>query len=135
MNFPSLFAFNGRVGRGPLWIILLVGVVISVIVNVGMTSVFGGATVDQNGTPSVNPMLLIVSGLVSIVVGLVNISFQVRRCHDRDRSGWFVLLWILPILNIWGFIEMYCLAGTVGMNRFGSDPTSRGLADTVETFR
>jgi uncharacterized membrane protein YhaH (DUF805 family) len=43
----------------------------------------------------------------------------VKRCHDRNRSGWFLLIGWLPIMNLWLFIELGFLAGTVGPNRFG----------------
>ena len=50
------------------------------------------------------------------------IILQVKRCHDRDRSGWFVLVALVPPLTIWYLIETMCLRGTKGSNRFGRDP-------------
>jgi uncharacterized membrane protein YhaH (DUF805 family) len=52
------------------------------------------------------------------------IILHVKRCHDRDRSGWFVLVALVPPLNIWYFIETMCLRGTKGSNKFGRDPLS-----------
>ena len=137
MSVGNLFSFSGRMTRGPLWLLILVGfgisIVVSVVINLSASGLVVANGPDGVATPS--PLALTVFGLVGLVLGIINLSFQVRRCHDRDRSGWFVLLWCLPILNIWGFIEMYCLSGTVGTNRFGPDPLRRNLAYTAETFR
>jgi uncharacterized membrane protein YhaH (DUF805 family) len=43
------------------------------------------------------------------------IAVSVRRMHDVDKSGWFILI---PIYNL----VMYCTNGSQGPNRFGSDP-------------
>ena len=134
MNFPPLFSFTGRITRGPLWLLMLAAIVLAVIVNLLVYFVLGGM-VDENGNPRVSPIALLVYACLYLVLGIIGISFQIRRCHDRDRSGWFVLLWLLPILNIWGLIEMYFLAGTPGTNRFGADPLRRDLATTAEAFR
>jgi uncharacterized membrane protein YhaH (DUF805 family) len=52
------------------------------------------------------------------------IMLHVKRCHDRDRSGWFVLVALVPPFTIWYLIETLCLRGTQGSNRFGRDPLS-----------
>ena len=46
-----------------------------------------------------------------------------KRCHDRDRSGWFQLIALIPFIGaIWLLIELALLPGTRGSNRFGADP-------------
>jgi uncharacterized membrane protein YhaH (DUF805 family) len=50
------------------------------------------------------------------------IMLHVKRCHDRDRSGGFVLVALVPPLTLWYLIETMCLRGTQGSNRFGRDP-------------
>lgn len=81
----------------------------------------------------------------------VYLATSIKRLHDRNRSSWWMLLFFvmpglysqfgdrledlfgdsyfanLPGLNafvftVWGFVEMYCLKGTAGPNRFGADP-------------
>ena len=134
MNFPPLFSFTGRVARGPMWLLMLAAIVFAVLVNVVVYFVLGGVS-DENGNAHVSPVALVLYAGLYLVIGVIGVSFQVRRCHDRDRSGWFVLLWLLPILNIWGLVEMYFLSGTPGTNRFGPDPLRRDLATTAEAFR
>jgi uncharacterized membrane protein YhaH (DUF805 family) len=62
--------------------------------------------------------------LFGLILLIPCIILHVKRCHDRDRSGWFVLVALVPLLNIWYFIETMSLRGTKGSNRFGRDPLS-----------
>jgi uncharacterized membrane protein YhaH (DUF805 family) len=55
---------------------------------------------------------------------LACLLLHVKRCHDRDRSGWFVLVALVPPFTLWYLIETLCLRGTQGSNRFGRDPLS-----------
>src|SRR4029450_4413808 len=61
---------------------------------------------------------------LELMVLIACIMLQVKRCHDRDRSGWFVLVALVPPLTIWYLIETLCLRGTQGSNRVGRDPLS-----------
>ena len=58
------------------------------------------------------------------ILGTLWCSFAVayKRCHDRNRSAWFLLLLLVPLANLWVAIELGFLPGTVGPNRFGPDP-------------
>jgi uncharacterized membrane protein YhaH (DUF805 family) len=54
----------------------------------------------------------------------VGLAVQVKRWHDRNKSGWWVLVGFIPYIGgIWQIIECGCLRGTEGENRFGSDLT------------
>jgi uncharacterized membrane protein YhaH (DUF805 family) len=69
-----------------------------------------------------------ISGLVSLVLLVPSLAGGVKRAHDRDRSGWFLLLWLLPIIGwIWLFVVLGFLRGTDGPNRFGRDPLQQTL--------
>jgi uncharacterized membrane protein YhaH (DUF805 family) len=59
--------------------------------------------------------------LASLATLLPTLAVSARRLHDIDRSGW----WTLLIFTVIGYIVLIywaCLRGTVGANRFGSDP-------------
>ena len=50
-----------------------------------------------------------------------------KRLHDRDRSGWFQLVVLIPVVGwSWVILEISCLPGTRGANRFGPDPLTAG---------
>jgi len=104
-----LFSFNGRISRKPYWmfmLILIVGVVVATIIDTAITG--------QTGIVSVIFMLIMIWSSLAI---------QVKRWHDRDKSGWWVLINIVPIIGpIWAFVENGLLTGTEGNNRFGDSP-------------
>lgn len=58
----------------------------------------------------------------AVVIGLFlpSIAVGVRRLHDRDKSGWWMLLVFLPLIGSIILIVWYCQRGTESDNRFGS---------------
>ena len=61
--------------------------------------------------------------LCAIALNLPAIILYAKRWHDRDKSGWWSLIVLIPgIGGIWMLIELGFLRGTAGPNRFGSDP-------------
>ena len=50
----------------------------------------------------------------------MSLAIQVKRWHDRNKSGWWVLIGLIPLIGgIWALIETGFLAGDDGENRFG----------------
>ena len=68
----------------------------------------------------------IISGVV-LMMFLATLSVLVRRLHDTNKSGWWFLLWMLPVLNI-AFFVWLITDGDAGPNRFGLDPKGRGTS-------
>jgi uncharacterized membrane protein YhaH (DUF805 family) len=62
------------------------------------------------------------TGIFSLVVLLPGIAVGVRRLHDLDRSGWWLLLAFVPLIGTIILIVWFCTRGTPGPNRFGPDP-------------
>lgn len=91
--------FNGRANRPEYWYFALFNFLISI----GL--LFVSRII---GTDILRGLYVLFSFLPSIAAG-------VRRLHDTDRSGWWLLL---PIVNI----IFLCLPGTLGDNRFGPQP-------------
>jgi hypothetical protein len=65
-----------------------------------------------------------VSGLFSLATLLPSLAVGARRLHDTDRSGWWQLLWILPVIGWIIMIVFQATAGQAGDNRFGSPPAN-----------
>lgn len=63
-----------------------------------------------------------VSLLVSIALLMPSIAVGIRRLHDRDMTGWWLLLVFIPVVGTIALIVIFALPGTVGPNRFGADP-------------
>ncbi|MFZ7157715.1 DUF805 domain-containing protein [Avibacterium gallinarum] len=62
------------------------------------------------------------SGVYGLATLIPSLAVRVRRLHDTDRSGWWLLIGFIPVI---GFIVLFvfaCLDGTQGRNRFGEDP-------------
>ena len=65
-------------------------------------------------------MLLNVMGLAIL---LPSLAVSVRRLHDIDRTGWWALLYLIPLVSL-VLLVFACFEGTRGDNRFGPDPKS-----------
>ncbi len=99
-------SFEGRINRSTFW---LKGVLPLMIISIV------AAIVDQ--AIGANNML---AGVVALILLIPNLAIGIKRWHDRDKSGWWVLIALIPIIGwLWALIETGFLAGTPGPNRFG----------------
>ena len=64
----------------------------------------------------------IVAGLWGLGTLAPQLSVAVRRLHDTDRRGWWLLLFFIPLVGGITLIVWFCFAGTRGYNRFGGNP-------------
>ena len=104
--FSNYVNFSGRAIRSEYWFWVLftsIGVVLGEIID------------GVLGTTLIYPIFGLVTILPSIAVG-------VRRLHDLDRSGWWLLLSFIPLVGAIVLIIWFCGRGTAGSNRFGPDP-------------
>jgi uncharacterized membrane protein YhaH (DUF805 family) len=62
------------------------------------------------------------SGLFWLATIIPDLALYVRRLHDTDRSGWWLLLFFVPLIGAIVLIVWFCTRGTHGYNRFGADP-------------
>lgn len=73
--------------------------------------------------------IVLPESLLSVFVtffGLVttgsSISLGVRRCHDVGKSGWWMLLIVVPVVNFFWGLYLFFQAGEIGDNEYGPDP-------------
>ncbi len=64
----------------------------------------------------------VTTALFSLAVLLPGIAVGVRRLHDLDRTGWWLLLGLIPLVGAIVLIIWFCTKGADGPNRFGLDP-------------
>jgi uncharacterized membrane protein YhaH (DUF805 family) len=106
------FSLRGRITRGDYWfagvfVLLVLGLVLTALLRIA-----GFSTEKAEGT-------------VNLLLAWPAIAVSVKRWHDRDRSGWWVLVNLLPVVGwLWGLIDNGLLRGTTGPNRFGEPPRS-----------
>ena len=73
-------------------------------------------------------MELALSSMVLVVALWSGLAVQVKRWHDRDKNGVWVLINLIPIVgSIWALVENGFLDGTQGPNRYG--PSPKGIGD------
>ena len=141
--YRPYFSFKGRTNRKPYWLTALA------LFGVYFVAFFLGVVI-----PIVGPLLAGILVIGSIWVGAANL---VRRLHDRSKSAWWLVPMYLPVLvfsllavgaqgagnaeaaaglniltlpfSIWAFVELGCLRGTLGPNRFGPDPLNPSQAE------
>jgi len=106
MDFKQLvLSWEGRLNRQPYWIASLILAALQIGIQVlAITTQI--------------PALAI----LMLILVWPNVVIGIKRCHDRDRSGWFLLLGMIPVVNLWVLVELLFLKGTEGDNRFGSNP-------------
>jgi len=108
-----LLSLRGRIPRRIYW-----GASLSV------TLVFYALLFLLVETASPSPVIGIAVLVLYSLLLWTSFAITVKRWHDRDKSGVWVLIGLIPILGpIWTFIEVGCLRGTYGDNRYGPDPT------------
>jgi uncharacterized membrane protein YhaH (DUF805 family) len=59
-------------------------------------------------------------GMGGIVCFWPALALSVKRCHDRNRTGWFFLVALIPLVSVWYLVEVGFLQGTPCANR--NDP-------------
>ena len=115
--------FTGRSRRMEYWMFSL-GLAMAVFLFICAMFAsfdFRGNTEDM-GFPAMVILFfgLGIVGWLAIIVPSFAVS--VRRFHDQDLSGWFVLLGFIPYIGGLVMIVFMCLPGTKGDNRYGPDP-------------
>ncbi|MCK4645953.1 MAG: ABC transporter permease [Candidatus Aminicenantes bacterium] len=124
------FSFKGRIPRSTFWLngILVLNAVMYTVVLAGFLIYSGiGALVNSGLKENTGTILQILTVLITLIAYIIVLipffALSVKRCHDRNRSGWFVLISLIPVIgSIWYSIETGFLSGTKGKNRFGMDP-------------
>lgn len=160
-----LFRFDGRINRAKLWLggLVLFGVMAVVaLAFAAIQSLLGGPKDFSFGVEDIFKLLdpdtyrsltwadlprLLVKLVGTVLLVWIYLATSVKRLHDRDKSGWWMVPFLvvpglynqfidrlpdspadLPLaiaagaLYLWGFIELYCLKGSRKTNRFGADP-------------
>ncbi|MCL2714561.1 MAG: DUF805 domain-containing protein [Alphaproteobacteria bacterium] len=148
----KLFSIQGRMRRSQYWgYSIAIGVVFFVIfLLIGMIPAARGLPPGEIDGVTMGLFLIAFVSHAWMVI-----CITAKRCHDRDRSGWFQLISLIPIVRaivmeeimqqallgfavlggIWLLIELGFLDGTQGENRFGPSPKGITSAQVDDIFR
>ena len=112
--FGKYVDFTGRARRAEYWwfglFLLIVGVGLSVI-----EAVLFGRAMGHYG---------FLSGIFNLAAFLPSLGVSIRRLHDVDRSGWWLLILLIPLVGTLLVLYWFVQRGTVGPNRYGPDPVT-----------
>ena len=162
------FGFSGRINRAKFWLTLVVWLLIWIVAIaafvVGGLAILGSnlsnGSLPSPEDPAAFLRLIRDYGILSLVIfAFIIVSWAsafaigVKRLHDRDRSGWWIVLFyfgptVLAVaqsstegalaslvlglgalaISVWWLVELGFLRGTSGSNRFGADPLMREAA-------
>ena len=114
--------FHGRARRSEYWYFVLFYVIFSVVAT--MLDVVTGSYDQASGFGLFN-------GLLTLGLLIPSLAVTVRRLHDSDHSGWWVLIALVPILGALVLLFFMVLDSTPGTNRHGPNP--KGVAGQAAT--
>lgn len=113
MAFKELYlSAQGRVSRKDYWLRYGIPAIVIIFVAYILDSLIGNDLGNGIG------ICVVIAELVVFYPGIV---MDIKRMHDRGKSGWFVLLCFIPVVFLWPAVEICLLKGTNGENKYGID--------------
>ena len=107
------FVFSGRARRKEYWYFVLFNLIISIVL---------GIIDGIIGTFSAETGIGLLGGIYSLAVLIPCISVSVRRLHDTGRTGWWLLIGLVPIIGAIVIIIFAVLDSQPDENQYGPNP-------------
>jgi uncharacterized membrane protein YhaH (DUF805 family) len=105
--------FSGRARRMEFWYFVLFNLVVYIVLSL----------IDALlGTYNIVSGVGLLSGIYSLAVLIPTLALWVRRLHDIDRTGWWILINLIPLIGTIVLLVFALTPGTPGSNRYGPDP-------------
>ncbi len=115
-GFRNYIGFEGRACRSEYWFWVLFVFIAGFVMGI----------LDRLLFPDNQAGLL--GPLFSLAVLLPGLAVGIRRLHDIDKSGWWILIWLIPIVG-WIILIIWAIKkGDEASNRFGADPLAAPVA-------
>jgi len=124
--FKNYFVFSGRSSRGAYWWFVLINLLISIALTVVDMGVSGDMVVQYG--------IGVTSTLWALATIIPGLAITFRRLHDVDKTAWWILIGIIPLVGAIVLIVFTAGTGTPGTNKFGTDdeagrPSGQGLKE------
>ena len=132
MPYRRYADFSGRSQRKEYWMFTLF---VLIVYAVCFSLIFAGGglgDLDAGGFSAFGWLGLGLLGIFVLGSFIPALAVIVRRLHDQDKSGWFILLQFVPYVGAIVIFVFMCIEGTKGENRFGPDP--KGASNLGEVF-
>lgn len=114
--FKQYADFRGRARREEYWNFVLFNIIISLTLTF-ISFILGLTNPDTYRDP--------LSSLYSLIAFVPGLAVSVRRLHDIGKSGWYILLVLIPILGWIALIYLHFKDGDPYTNEYGEDPKNR----------
>ncbi len=108
----NYMGFSGRARRKEYWMFVLVSFVLGVVLSI-VDGILGWHLYKEQG---------VLTTLYGLLIFIPSWAVQFRRLHDTDRTAWWLLLLIIPIIGLLVIFIFNCQSGTPGPNRYGASP-------------
>ena len=108
LEFKNYVNFNGRSRRSELWWFFLFNFIIQIII------IILANLITKN--------LMFLSYIYSLIIFLPGLGLAIRRLHDIGKSGWYILIVLIPIVGIFILLYFYCLDSENQSNEYGESP-------------
>ncbi|MGO4998306.1 DUF805 domain-containing protein [Oceanisphaera sp. W20_SRM_FM3] len=105
--------FGGRARRKEYWMFILFNIIISIVL---------GFIDGLIGTYNIESGFGLLSGLYSLAILIPSLAVSIRRLHDTDRSGWWLLIGFIPLIGAIVLLVFMLLDSTPEQNKFGANP-------------
>ena len=105
--------FNGRARRTEYWMFVLFNIIIVFVL--GFIDGIIGTSGTQIG-------IGVLGGLYSLAVLIPGLAVSVRRLHDVGKSGWMILIALIPIIGAIWLLVLMLIGGNAGENKYGANP-------------
>jgi uncharacterized membrane protein YhaH (DUF805 family) len=106
--------FSGRSRRREYWYFVLFNIIVGIVLG-WIDALLGTRSSYYAGAG-------LLSGIYGLAVLIPTLAVSVRRLHDIDRSGWWILIGLVPLLGVIVLLVFALLEGTPGDNRYGPNP-------------
>ena len=111
--YKKYAVFSGRARRKEYWFFILFMTIALLLLSI----------VDRvTGTWDPTSDLGLFTLIFALGSTIPAIAVSVRRLHDTDRSGWWFLIQLIPLIGGIVFLVFCCLDSSAGQNRFGANP-------------
>ena len=125
--------FSGRSRRMEYWMFVLFSILAMIVL--GCIGAILDVSMGNFAEGRFPVMFFSLVMLLSLFLFIPSIAVQVRRFHDQDKSGWMILLGLIPSVGGLIVLVFMCLDGTRGENSYGPDPKGYDPGNMVDVFR
>ena len=106
--------FNGRARRSEYWYFVLFNLIVGIVCSL-ITGILGGI-------PVLGAILKLASGLISLALLVPSLAVVFRRLHDIGKSGWWILISLIPLVGSIILIIFEATDSQPGDNQYGACP-------------